>query len=373
MSITRKLLMSSDISPGELRNLRAIVGYTPRWYTREDLFEPHKTTIVIPAATEINVGGNGYIVSQDTTLDLSDIGTAADRAGKDIYIYACQPVDNVNNLDPTLVLSLDPTAPAGYTEHTSRKIGGFHCLCADAGTINGHSLSGYAAGDILPASVWDLLHLPKSDPEGMVYSKEYGQWVDIYLPSWDSTNEKLVSKYNGVICDGSSSPMKFNGEKFVEYFGKVTKHLLPRSAFIVVMKGTPEQVSIQGAADPNTTGGHVASNGQRILSNDGIEDCTGVLWQWGEDTYEYAPGTTWSSGNFYLSGYSWQAKSVYNATYDDTNRGSCNGLLRRVLLGARWGDGSYCGSRAAYCNAFSAYGNDHCSARGASEPRVVNL
>lgn len=52
MSVTRRLLMSSAISPGELRNLRAIIGYTPRWYAREDLFEPHKTTIVIPAATE---------------------------------------------------------------------------------------------------------------------------------------------------------------------------------------------------------------------------------------------------------------------------------------------------------------------------------
>ena len=373
MSITRRLLMSSAISPGELRNLRAIIGYTPRWYAREDLFEPHKTTIVIPAATEINVGGNGYVVSQDTTLDLSTIGTAADRAGKDVYIYACQPTSNINNLDPTLVLSLDSTAPAGYTEHTSRKIGGFHCLCADVGVIDGHDLSGYVAGDILPASVWDLLHLPKSDPEGMVYSKEYGQWVDIYLPSWDETAGKLVSKYNGVICDGTSTTIKFNGEKFVEYFGKVTKHLLPRSAFMVVMKGTPECVAIKGSADPNTTGGHIASNDTRIISYIGIEDCTGVLWQWGEDTYEYAPGTTWSSNNFYLSGYSWQSKSVFNSTYDDTNRGSCPGLLRRVLLGAYWSSGSGCGSRAACCYVFSAYGSADCSARGASEPRVVNL
>ena len=373
MSITRKLLMSSDISPGELRNLRAIVGYTPRWYTREDLFEAHKTTLVIPAATEINVGGNGYIVSQDTTLDLSDIGTAADRAGKDIYIYACQPVDNVNNLDPTLVLSLDPTAPAGYTEHTSRKIGGFHCLCADVGVINGHDLSGYVAGDILPASIWDLLHLPKSDPEGMVYSTEYGQWVDIYLPSWDETAGKLVSKYNGVICDGTSTPIKFNGEKFVEYFGKVTKHLISRNAFMVVMKGTPECVNIKGSADPNTTGGHIASNNKRIISHIGIEDCTGVLWQWGEDTYEYFPETTWSSSSFALSRYSWQSNPVFNSTYDDTNRGACYGLLRRVLLGARWYGGSICGSRAANCGHFSAFGYDDCSARGASEPRVVNL
>ena len=142
---------------------------------------------------------------------------------------------------------------------------------------------------------------------------------------------------------------------------------------MVVMKGTPECVTIKGSADPNTTGGHIASNDKRIISHIGIEDCTGVLWQWGEDTYEYAPGTTWSSGNFYLSGYSWQSESVFNGTYDDTNRGSCHGLLRRVLLGAYWHVGSYCGSRAAACSFFSAYGADDCSARGASEPRVVNL
>lgn len=48
MSITRRLLMSSAISPGELRNLRAIIGYTPRWYAREDLFEPHKQPLLSP-------------------------------------------------------------------------------------------------------------------------------------------------------------------------------------------------------------------------------------------------------------------------------------------------------------------------------------
>ena len=142
---------------------------------------------------------------------------------------------------------------------------------------------------------------------------------------------------------------------------------------MVVMKGTPECVAIKDGVDPNTTGGHIASNDKRIISHIGIEDCTGVLWQWGEDTYEYAPGTTWSSDNFYLSGYLRQSESVFNDTYDDTNRGSCYGLLRRVLLGAYWRDSSRCGSRAARCYDFSAYGSGACSARGASEPRVVNL
>lgn len=373
MSITRRLLMSSGIDPDELRNLRKIIGYTPGWYTREDLFEPQKTSIVIPAATGINVGGTGYVVSQDTTLELSTIGTAAERAGKDVYVYACQTLGAGNDPDPTLVLSLDPATPTGYTEHTCRKIGGFHCLCADVGTIAGHALSGYVKGDILPASVWDLRHLPKSDPEGMVYSKEYGQWVDIYLPSWDAAAGKLVSKYDGVICDGDSSPMNFNGEKFVEYFGKVGKHLLSRDAFMVVMKGAPEEVPIKGITDPNTTGGHLSTTDVRIISNIGIEDCCGTLWQWGADTYDFYPAAKWTIGNYWLTGYSWQHASVFSSTYDASPRGACYGLLRRVLMGGSYGDDEYCGSRAADCHFLSAYGYATCSARGASEPRAVNF
>ena len=46
------------------------------------------------------------------------------------------------------------------------KLGGFHCLCVDVGTISGHALTNYIAGDILPRSCWDLKHKPRSEPEG---------------------------------------------------------------------------------------------------------------------------------------------------------------------------------------------------------------
>ena len=97
--------------------------------------------------------------------------------------------------------------PYGYTATTSRKVGGFHCLCANVGTIAGHTLNGYVAGDILPASVWDLKHRPKSEPEGMVYIDGIDMWVDIYLCSWSgSTAEKdlkTVSKYGEVTGEGA--------------------------------------------------------------------------------------------------------------------------------------------------------------------------
>ncbi len=60
------------------------------------------------------------------------------------------------------VLSENSTYPRDYTVTNSQKIGGFHTLCADVGTISGHPLSGYQAGDILPNSVLCLNHRPHS-------------------------------------------------------------------------------------------------------------------------------------------------------------------------------------------------------------------
>lgn len=47
----------------------------------------------------------------------------------------------------------------------------------DSITITGHTLSGYVAGDVLPASVWDLSHRPKSEPEGMAYIDGIDMWA----------------------------------------------------------------------------------------------------------------------------------------------------------------------------------------------------
>lgn len=337
-------------------------------YNRDELFTPNKTNITIHKNLKINIGGNPYISTIDKVLQLTSLGTLDSLGGKDVYIYACAS----STTEPNFVLSLNSTIPSGYTAETSRKIGGFHCLCADVGTIEGHTLSGYLKGYILPLSVWDLLHRPVSDSEGMVYIKEINKWVDIYLCSWSGNS--LESKFGAVICDGVSAT-KFHGEGFSEQFRLISKRLLFRNEFATVAKGSNENTNIQKSTDPNTTGGHIDTAGRRMISNYGLEDCCGVLWQWGEDLFECASaaGISWSNGNFYLSGYSWQNKSVYNSAYDSQTYGSCSGLLRRVLLGARWDAGAYCGSRSAHCNYFSSYGSFSCSSRGASEPRLVNL
>ena len=120
----------------------------------------------------VNVNNKGYIGTA-VTLNLNataswdssstSYATAANRAGKDVYIYVCEQDGDI----PKILLSANSTVPAGYTAATSRKIGGFHCLCLSVGTISGHQLSGYNTGDILPLSVWDLKQqLPHPVAEG---------------------------------------------------------------------------------------------------------------------------------------------------------------------------------------------------------------
>lgn len=325
----------------------------PVYYNRDQLFYSNKTNITIPKNLKINIDGECYISTINKVLQLSTVDTPQNLAGKDVYIYACKPQD-ISSTEPIFVLSLNSTVPTGYTASSSRKIGGFHCLCADVGTIDGHTLSGYVTGDILPASIWDLLHRPKGDSEGLAYDEVSECWLSIYQLSWDGT--KLVSVYNGVIADGTSTK-KWHGEAFIEQLMNQKMRLPWRHEFQMAAKGSNEGTGIKNAADPNTTGGHVDSNNRRMISNIGLEDCCGCSWQWAMDL-GFAGGSGWND-------------SVYNSNVDSQRYGQSYGTLYRLLLGARWADGSSCGSRSVDCNSGSSDVVSGCSARGASEPRVV--
>ena len=320
------------------------------YFSRDSLFTSNKTSIVIPKNMRININGEAYISTRNVTLNTSTLGE--NLAGKDVYIYALAG----SGTEPDFVLSLNSTVPTGYTAENSRKIGGFHCLCKDVGIIEGHALSGYVAGDILPATRWDLEHRPKGSPEGFAYEELTDCWIAIYLPSWDGT--KLVSVYNGVIADGSSAK-KWHGEAFYEQFAKQGMRLVWRHEFQMGAKGSNEQTNIQGSSDPNTTGGHVDTAGRRMISNIGLEDCCGVLWQFAMDL-GFAGGSGWTN-------------SVYHSAVDDRSYGQTYGTLYRLLLGSRWAYGSFCGSRSASCYASSAVVTVDNSSRGASEPRIENL
>lgn len=329
----------------------ACIKNNTNYYNRDELFTTNKTTVTIPKDLKININGNCYISTINKSLQLSTVDTPANLAGKDVYIYACEPTSGT---EPIFVLSLNSTVPTGYTANNSRKIGGFHCLCKDVGVIEGHTLSGYVTGDILPATRWDLLHRPKGEPEGFAYEELTDCWIAIYLPSWDGT--KLVSVYNGVIADGTSTK-KWHGEAFIEQLMNQKMRLPWRHEFQMAAKGSNEGTGIKNAADPNTTGGHVDSNNRRMISNVGLEDCCGCSWQWAMDL-GFAGGSGWNN-------------SVYDSSVDSQRYGQSYGTLYRLLLGASWYDGSSCGSRSVACSNGSSAVYSYCSARGASEPRVV--
>lgn len=318
-------------------------------YTRPQMFTCTKKTVTLPAGMEILIGNKVYSNNANVTLNLADtIGGDFSRMGRDVYIYACQGT----NTEPVFKLSLNSTVPDGYNADNSRKIGGFHCLCKDVGTISGHTLSGYMAGEIIPNSLWDLRHRPKCDPSGMVYIDKVDVWMDIYLNSWNGS--KLVSVNNGVTADGGSTKV-YHGELFVEDLANINKRLPLREEFQIAAKGSNENTNISGRKDWNTTGGHVDTAGRRMISNYGLEDACGYLWQWASDI-----GVNGSSG--------W-TDSVYGGS-DTQKYGRSYGNLYRALLGGYWGDGAGCGSRSVNVSSVSALVSSSAGGRGACEPKI---
>ena len=293
-----------------------------------------------------NDGNCQWICELDYTL-------AANRAGRDFYIFIGV------NPDKSLktCISANSTVPYGYTADTSRKVGGFHCLCADVGTISGHKLSGYVQGDILPASVWDLNHRPKSEPEGMVYVSGLDIWVDIYLCSWTGStankNLKTVSRYGAVTGDGTSAE-KFHPLKWEQTMGEQNKRLPWVREFRIFSVGSNQSTNIKGSADANTAGGHIDTAGRRMISDYGIEDCCGFLWQWCSDVGSASTSASWGNG--------------FDANDRSDVKGQIYGAEYRPLVGGNWDDGALCGSRSAAWNHGSLYLAAYAGARGASEP-----
>lgn len=296
----------------------------------------------------IKVNNRWFVISDDDEITIATaLDTGSIQAGKDYNIYICD-----NNGVKEYKVSLNSTYPTGYTASTSRKIGGFHTLCVDVGTISGHALSGYTAGQILPASVWDLKHRAASlNNAGLVYDDRINKWVQIYLASDDGASG-VQSVYGATILDSTT------WNDFVDKGGKSKLRLLKDDEFQIIAQNSNEQTNITGSADPVTTGGHVDTAGRRMISDIGVEDAAGVEYQWlldqsyrfdgaaahthevtvtgeaqtvtsGNPSVDVAPTWGWadpggSKGNVYKQG-----------TYGDV----------KLLAGGNWDYGSACGSR----------------------------
>ena len=328
----------------------SILSTTPvstTYIDQSTLFSGSQTSLVLP---DIKVVVNGTMVSiSDATLNINTAGnwdnttyaTAANRAGKDFYIYLKETGG--------IILSINSTYPTGYTASNTRKIGGFHCLCVAVGTISGHTLSGYVAGDILPRTVWDTYNRSSARQEGTFLSSS-GMWVDIYLPSVSGST--LVSVNGGTIADGTSSPA-FHAYKFEQWFARQGMATISQLEFFAASQGANQGTNITGSADPGTTTGHTDTAGRRMISNEGMEDCCGVSWQWTRDNAGNMTAASWA--NAYDGNDSGVGGQHYQAPY-------------RGLLGGSWADGVICGSRGSVWNNSPLSLVGTVSARGVAEP-----
>lgn len=356
------------VSPAALAGV--LHGFAPGCYARDVPFAAKpvvdvadRCVLLTPARLAVEVNGKLLYLTAQQAVDLSlpavwDTSSmvytvAANRAGRNFYIYACLNATGVLKL----LASANSTYPTGYTAATSRKLGGFHCLCANVGTIAGHALSGYQAGDILPASVWDLLHRPRCAPEGMVYVADIDKWVDIYLPSVN--NNALVSVYGGIIVNGDSAP-SFDWYDFVEWYARSKKRLLYQHEFIAFAVGSNAETSIQAASNPGTTGGHIDTAARRMISYVGGEDACGTFWQYLMDT---------AGGGNLVSDY-WYAACNINNTLQ---QGSANSVGCRLIAGGDWAEGTHCGPRSGYGRYDPTTARLELSARGISDPLHIGM
>lgn len=352
--------------------------YSLNAYTRDEVFyakgnsaAADRRTIVTPAQMIVGIDGGLYQLSAALELDLdtaanwdsaeTTYATAANRAGKDVYIYACTSTVTA----PTLVLSCNSTFPGDYTADTSRKIAGFHCLCVDAGAtpgdgVAGHPAANYLEGDIIPLSVWDLLHRPKNlKPEGMALDDALNMWADIYLDTY--TGGEVKSIYDATPWSGVEPNNDFHWYNWVEHLAAQGKRPPYQHEFMHFALGSNQETNIFGSSDVSKTGGRIDTSSRRMISNYFLEDCCGNMYQWGADTAA-TPGTTaWAVAD----------TAADATTYDGTNsigRGQHYEAPERPVFGGSWGIGANCGSR---CSSW-AYGpldlNANLGARGVCEP-----
>ena len=229
-----------------------------------------------------------------------------------------------------------------YTKNISAKTTGTYY---DVATVP-HVLAGFAEGDILPESVWCLGFRPTAKSSvnmnnvlGMVYDADFDLAYDIYLQS--GTGQNTSSMYGETHTVSRCQPNHQDDMR------QVGKKLLSDDEFMSAAAGSNECTNVEGSTDKGTVGGHVDTNGQRMVSFIGCEECCGYLWQWLRDTAGLGTGTAHSN----ISGSGQNVGNTGWITADGQNAfGLMYNAITAVLAGGNWDDGACCGSRSRVGN-----------------------
>ncbi|WP_236623323.1 phage major tropism determinant [Vibrio cholerae] len=244
------------------------------------------------------------------------ISTPVLLVGVDYAIYAT--IDG-------LIVSNNFTVPDGYTEETSRRIGGFH----------------YGDNEFKTHSFYDLHFRPKcKDPRGMVLDMGERFWADIYLTN-TTPNLLGTSAYNAQIADGGSTPKipaLLGGDgvrQYANYSQFAANELLSCHG-----KRLPNYQEFQMLARGSVSGYARGSDPVKTLFDSsarsiiGCEQVSGNMLQWGCEVWDRGNGT---------SGYTWNdIAEGYGQMYAATSEGA-----GASLFGDYWDGSGRAGSRAA--------------------------
>lgn len=334
--------------------------HMPTYYNRSGKWSAQASELVQPDSIYVDVGGTLLHLDNQpvrvncdaaASWDNPDWAVPASRAGGDFYIYAVKLPDRAY---PQYKLSKNATCPEGvlYDQFNTRRIGGFHCLCRDVGVISGHALSGMTAGQILPASVWDLRHRPLSDPEGMVYCAELGKWYQIYLCDTD-----FNSTFEGVIATSETAGSAYGFSRtsvmgLNEALPEKRLSLFTRAEFMFISRGSNEGTNINGGVNPGTAGGHVDTNGRRMVSDIGIEDACGVMEQWISENADFYDASISATTPWAASG----------------GKGKMQGAHKTPFVGGRYSSGDTAGRYSMGISHGRIYGYAYIGCRACSLP-----
>jgi len=260
------------------------VRYSPARYIYPHATDKDKIVIQPPGHRNLYLqfpGGDVLRIKDAQTISTATLDTGVLENGKDYNTYACYDDGQLAFLNSKAL-----TYPAGYTADEVLLIGGYHTLCMNVGTISGHLLSGYSAGDITPTSIWDLKHRAANlDNRGLAYHPLIRLWLQIYESS-DNGVGGVQSVNGATILD------TLGQNEFMKKGQAVGMRLLSHDEFYRASLGSNQQTNIAGGADPVTAGGSLDTAGRAMVNDYGHWRLCGSLWTWLADLYYKFKGAT---------------------------------------------------------------------------------
>lgn len=283
------------------------------------------TFIRLDITTETDSGSTSesrlFCVWEDQTINVEDLLDTGETLtnGKDYSIFLVPDDTATNGIG--IKVSLNKTAPTGYSALNTRRIGGFHTECMDVGTVTeSNSMNGWLAGDIIPNSVWTLWHKPLvASPSGARYVPERDAWKTIYMQS--GTGENTVFEYGGTT---TRSRTTWDHELDLALVGWE----FPTSIdFTISEQGIVPLKAISGKAESSvvTVGGWKNENNVRMVTDGGDESACGGIWTILQERGP-AGGTNWANGG--------------TAGYTDAYQ---YGTIYRLIGGGNWSNSGYAG------------------------------